>query len=139
MPPLSWPPHVQVWWSPLAPAPFPDELVKKYAGKAMAVLGWEIDQVRKTPDGDVSVPINAQYNHHYVASMIGAGARYKKVMLSGPDDPNYEAVRKASHGMVALDQPHYIIEELEEPKIRGASSNTVCSSANGGEYRSVKP
>jgi hypothetical protein len=24
-----------------------------------------IDQVRRTPEGDISVPINAAYNHHF--------------------------------------------------------------------------
>ena len=60
--------YSQVWWAPLAPAPFPASIVKKYAGKGMAIVGWEIDQVRKGagPDGeDVSVPISASYNHHY--------------------------------------------------------------------------
>merc|ERR1711871_357467 len=59
--------YSQVWWKPLAPAPLPDDLVKKYAGKAMAIVGWEIDQVQRTPTGDISVPISASYNHHYTS------------------------------------------------------------------------
>jgi len=38
-------------------------------GKGMAIVGWEIDQVRRTPQGDVSVPISASYNHHYNAQV----------------------------------------------------------------------
>ena len=72
--------YSQVWWSPLAPAPFPPEIVARYNGSAMAIVGWEIDQVRRLPNGeDVSVPISASYNHHYVAQMIGAGAQFRKV------------------------------------------------------------
>ena len=55
----------QVWWAPLKPADMPADIVKKYAGKGMAVVGWEIDQVRKGagPNGeDVPVPISASYN-----------------------------------------------------------------------------
>ena len=75
--------YSQVWWSPLAPAPFPPEIVAKYNGSAMAIVGWEIDQVRRLPSGeDVSVPISASYNHHYVAQVIGAGAAFEKVQLS---------------------------------------------------------
>ena len=55
--------YSQVWWAPLAPSPFPDEVVKKYAGKKMAIVGWEIDQVRQLADGTTkSVPISATYN-----------------------------------------------------------------------------
>ena len=40
------------------------------------------------PNGeDVSVPISASYNHHYNLNVIGAASRFKKVSLSGPDDP----------------------------------------------------
>ena len=49
--------YSQVWWSPLEPAPFPEEVVTKWANRSMAIIGWEIDQVRRTPEGDVSVPI----------------------------------------------------------------------------------
>ena len=38
--------YSQVWWSPLAPTKLPAEMVAKYAGKAVAIVGWEIDQVR---------------------------------------------------------------------------------------------
>ena len=56
--------YSQVWWAPLAPIPLGD-LTKKYDGKKVVIVGWEIDQVRKTAAGDVSVPITASYNHHY--------------------------------------------------------------------------
>ena len=125
--------YSQVWWSPLAPTPMPPAMVKKYAGKAMAIVGWEIDQVRRTPDGDVSVPISATYNHHYTAQVIGAKAQFRKVMLSGPEDKYAAEVEAQSHGHVAWDQPHYVVEELEKPSNGGATSQAF-SSANGGEY-----
>ena len=37
--------YSQVWWAPLAPVSFPPHIIKKYAGKAVAFVGWEIDQV----------------------------------------------------------------------------------------------
>jgi len=70
--------------------------------------------------------------------MSGAGARFKKVMLSGPDDPRAARVLKESgHGMVAFDQPHYIAEEdaARPPTVKGAVHSLIVSSANGGEYR----
>lgn len=135
-PPTPPPPtDHQVWWRPLDPVDFPAALVKKYAGKGMAILGWEIDQVRRTPDGDVSVPISATYNHHFTATMIGAAARFDKVTLTGPDDPRAAALKEESHGVLAYDQPHYVVTQVRDTTVAGAAPHTVCSSANGGEYR----
>eukprot|EP01050_Picozoa_sp_SAG11_P020382 SAG11_NODE_3426_length_2455_cov_1.512309_1_plen_339_part_10 len=130
--------YSQVWWSPLAPAPFPPHIVKKYAGKGMAIVGWEIDQVRKGagPGGeDVSVPISASYNHHYGVQMIGASARFNKIMLDAPDDPRAKEFLKASgHGMIPFDQPHYEVEQIA-PSASGHPVKVAATSSNGGEYR----
>lgn len=75
--------YSQVFWTSLSPAPLPDWFVRKYAGKAVAIIGWEIDQVRKGagPNGeDISVPISASYNHHYNLNIVGSSSRFKKVM-----------------------------------------------------------
>ncbi len=130
--------YSQVWWSPLAPAPLPKDIVAKYAGKGMAIIGWEIDQVRriKGPDGnliDQSVPISASYNHHYTSSMIGAKARYRKVENVDPDSALGEQLKQSSHGMVNWDQPQYAIEEIVEPIGDAIPTNQMFSSANGGE------
>ena len=128
--------YSQVWWSPLAPAPFPPEIVAKYNGSAMAIVGWEIDQVRRLPSGeDVSVPISASYNHHYVAQVIGAGAALEKVQLSGPDDPRAaELLRQMGAHGVAWDQPQYLVREVA-PSATGQPTSAQFSSGNGGEYR----
>eukprot|EP00966_Prymnesium_polylepis_P174408 4035575-Prymnesium_polylepis.1 len=95
----------------------------------MAIVGWEIDQVRKTADGsEKSVPISATYNHHYVASMIGGEARYKQVQLDGPYDPRAQDL-VVGHGGLAWEQPQYVIEGKTE------ANHVAFSSANGGEYR----
>lgn len=85
--------YSQVWWAPLAPVDLPAKMVEKYANSSMAIVGWEIDQVQLTPNGEVSVPISASYNHHYIAQISGAGSSFEKVMLSGPDDPLAAQVR----------------------------------------------
>merc|ERR1719401_3225377 len=80
--------YSQVFWKGLEPTRLPEEVVQRYAnGRAMAVVGFELDQVRKTPEGDVSVPINAAYNHHFGSNMIGAGVRFEKIVPVGPKDP----------------------------------------------------
>eukprot|EP00117_Sycon_ciliatum_P033947 scpid107755/ scgid26010/ len=47
----------QVWWTLMDPVTIPDEIIQRFANKTMAVIGYETDQVRQTPTGDVSVPI----------------------------------------------------------------------------------
>lgn len=129
--------YSQVWWAPLAPAPFPDEIVQKYAGKGMAIIGWEIDQVRKGagPDGeDVSVPISASYNHHYGVTMIGASARFKEVQLDGPDDPRAEEFASVHGGPIPWEQTHYAVEQVA-PSASGHPVKVAATSSNGGEYR----
>jgi hypothetical protein len=103
----------------------------------MAIVGWEIDQVRKGagPNGeDVSVPISASYNHHYVSHMAGAAARFKKIWLDGPDDPHVKEIMQHSHGVLQYDQPHYIVENMNK-SFSGHPTSAIISSANGGEYR----
>ena len=119
--------YSQVWWAPLEPVDLPTDVVRRYNNSEMAIVGWEIDQVRRTPDGDVSVPISASYNHHFGTIIAGAGARFEKVVLDGPDDPRAVELRaRFSHGHVALDQPQYVV--------RGGESVSI-QSGNGGEYR----
>ena len=129
--------YSQVWWTPLAPMPFPADMVAKYAGQKVAIVGWEIDQVRNGSDGVWrSVPISASYNHHYTAQVIGANARFEKVWLDGADDPRAEAVAKGAHGALQFDQPHYMAtpHTAGGAPLRAEDAQTF-SNANGGEYR----
>ena len=136
--------YSQVWWKALEPVPLPEEIVKRYRGSGMAIVGWEMDQVRTTADGeDSSVPISALYLHHFTGSMIGAGARYRKVTLDGPDDPRAAQLKQQAglHGMVAWDMAHYIVEPRRAQSGTEARSTTTLpshqsfQSANGGEFR----
>ena len=173
--------YSQVWWKALEPVALPPDIVERYSGSGMAIVGWEMDQVctaarhppspprgtshhpgppshpaplaimalwasdilmyqvRTTADGgDSSVPISALYLHHFTGSMIGEGARYRKVTLDGPDDPRAAQLKEQSglHGMVAWDMPHYIVEPRRtQSDPTGRSSHQSFASANGGEYR----
>ena len=123
--------YSQVWWAPLAPVNFPQKMIQKYSNRSMAIVGWEIDQVIRgnSSEYDVSVPINANYNHHYTASVIGGEASFQKVRLTGPSDPLVKKLRKQGHGRIAIDQPQYIVKDGTE------TTHIPFSSANGGEYR----
>ena len=44
--------------------------------------------------------------------MIGKAARFKKIKLTGPEDPRAQDLLKTSgHGHLAYDQPHYVVEQ----------------------------
>ena len=63
--------YSQVWWAALPQVELPDDIKKRFNDSAMAILGYEVDQVRKKGDKDVdgstlaedvSLPINVAYN-----------------------------------------------------------------------------
>jgi len=92
--------YSQVYWTRNTAVPLPDDLVKRFAGKLMAITGYEVDQVTHDPndprskntttkgsvlggfacggvqghcsDSDKSVPIYNAYNHHYFGWLAGA-------------------------------------------------------------------
>ena len=55
--------YSEVWWTGWENA-LPKDVVQRFDGKTIAIVGIEMDQVMKTPDGDVSVPINIACGHH---------------------------------------------------------------------------
>lgn len=63
-------------------------------------------------------------------------ARFKKVRFTGPEDPRAAQVIEHSHGMVAWDQEHYIVEQVKEP-VSGHPSSHFITSGNGGGSFSV--
>ena len=46
----------EVYWKKQPAVPLPEEVVKRLDGQAIAVVGFELNQVRRTPDGDIPVP-----------------------------------------------------------------------------------
>ena len=77
--------YSQIWWASTS-NPLPDDLVQRFDGKAIAIVGLEMDQVRKTPRGDVPVPINVAYNHHHDTAVVGKGSHLVEVER---DDPRF--------------------------------------------------
>ena len=49
----------------------PELAAEGATGKVMAVVGFECDQVIRTREGDVSVPITWAYNHHFEHHLTG--------------------------------------------------------------------
>lgn len=125
--------YSQVFWTGLPSVQLPAEVVERYkGGKAMAVVGFEMDQVRRTPDGDVSVPINIAYNHHFESKMVGHKAVLEKISLNGPDDPRVKELGlDMGHG---VGDEEWHVRELA-PSTGGVPTSQAFGGANGGEYR----
>jgi len=120
--------YSQVFWKGLAPVALPADIVKRFDGKGMAVIGFEMDQVRRTKDGDVSVPISAVYNHHFESNMAGKHTVFKK--MTPATDPHAHE-HNMGHG---LPDEYYVVEELGTSS-SGLPTHTAFGGANGGEYR----
>lgn len=103
--------YSQVFWTGLDAVPLPSDIVNRYDGRGMAVVGFEVDQVFKHPDGDVSVPINVAYNHHFESNMVGKKSQLERIVFNGPDDPRIAALEKQTgHGIPH--HAHYIVNDL---------------------------
>eukprot|EP01084_Bolivina_argentea_P134965 237911_1 len=124
-----------VYWHDQGVIPLPDDIIKRFAGKVIAITGYEHDQVMVVPTGepgvnpdkDVSVPINWAYNHHYMLWMTGNYSTMKQM----PTKPHE---LWANHGNVmkwiAMDLPHAKLrKDLSIP------TSHLFSEGNGGESR----
>ena len=50
--------YSEVFWTMQDPIALPQHIIQRFENKVMAIVGYEVDQVRKTENGqDVSVPI----------------------------------------------------------------------------------
>lgn len=126
--------YSQVWWAALPPVNIPQDVIDRYAdGGVMAMIGIECDQVRRNATGtgeDISVPINAAYNHHFTATLAGAKASFEKVVFTGSDDPR-RVEFETGHG---VPDAVYRVNELESG-VGGVSTHLGLGGGNGGEYR----
>jgi len=110
--------YSQVYWTRNDPVPLPADIVTKFAGKVIAITGYECDQVLRTAKGDESFPIYYAYNHHYFAWLTSDNAEF--VRLPKPKNP---------HDITRW-------EVRDKPGYKGAyPTNIVFKENPGGEYR----
>jgi len=122
------------FWTSQGDNPLPESIVKRFAGKVMAITGYEQDQVMVDPVGqpgvhperDVSVPINWAYNHHYMMWMTGEHAQ----MVEVDADPNDVSSHGAPTKWVARDKP-----SAASRANAVAPTSQLFSEGNGGESR----
>ena len=117
--------YSQVYWTRNSPVDLPASLVSRFAGKVMAITGYEVDQVIHPgpkpnysgggggalggfscyPDcseGDESVPMFHAYNHHYFSWLTGAHADLQELeeptFLPNPTKTRFVTREGTEHG-----------------------------------------
>ena len=83
----------EVYWTMMDPVAIPSEIQNKFKNSTIAIVGYEVDQVKQAKNGtETSVPIYDAYNHHYCAWLVGEGAELKKMKA------NDDRTRYINHG-----------------------------------------
>lgn len=130
--------YSQVHWTSHGDIPLPPEIVERFSnGKVLAIVGYEVDQVRvdETSGEEVSVPITWAYNHHYGAYL------YSSKTTRLVQKATTAKTAHMSHGSDKV----WVVEPLEgfdsEVTDEGSSldsafpQSTFFSEGNGGEMR----
>jgi hypothetical protein len=127
--------YSQVFWTRLPSVDLPIDIVERFKGKTMAVVGFEMDQVRRTKEGDVSVPINVAYNHHFESTMIGGGARFEKIEVENEHDPRLpDSI--TGHRRPNMSEAWIVVTDEDDMiAANGIPTSVGFGAANGGEYR----
>jgi hypothetical protein len=129
--------YSQVWWAALEEVAIPDEVMKQFDGKTMAIVGFELDQVYQLPNGSYAgLPMTHSYNHHFESNMVGKGSRMEKIKVSGPNDPRLSDMqRSAGHGYPEPWKGEaWVVKDLK-PEGMTTPTNQAFGGANGGEVR----
>lgn len=127
--------YSEVFWTALPNVPLPPALVKRFEGGAIAVVGFELDQVRRLDMNDstkdVSLPINVAYNHHYGIQLLGAGSRMGLEAI-----PEYDPTDTSRIVHHPSPIPGYREVPIEHtPDANGLPTSMVFGYSNGGEFR----
>lgn len=151
--------YSQVFWKGLPPINVPQHIQTKYNNAIMAIVGYEVDQVmtinnESGEEKEISVPINAVYNHHYETTMIGGSTT--KFELISPHDPKFiQYIKNKQNNQIInghgypSNQPQWIVVDTHNNDMMTTDEfvNDITKSkvseytthdfggANGGEFR----
>ena len=143
--------YSQVYWKGLPPVNLPEHIMSKYKDKVMAVVGFELDQIRVVMDEEtgqekeMSIPMNALYNHHFESTMIGGDTKHFELVSPNDERLIHVTSKNMGHG-IPPNQPYWLVVEDDNNKSTGgrqdATSNTTIyptmqafGGGNGGEVR----
>jgi len=118
------------------PMKLPEEVVARYADgkKVMALIGFDIDMVRRAPDGsETRVKLDDHYLHHYILYMAG-GPTMDKMVSEANKDTMFARMLSGCHAMTRSGIHHFNNKlRLEKP---GKGMRTITlGAAAGSEYR----
>merc|ERR1712180_157878 len=132
-PPISTK-YSEVYWTMMDPVPLDKDLVSRFQGKTMAVVGYESDQVIVTEgQPDVSVPITHAYNHHFEAYLSGSLSEMRKV--EGDEAAAARETGMNNHGAPAFYHTRRR-EDITDPNSDSdVPTSQFFSEGNGGEFR----
>lgn len=126
--------YSEVIWRGYDKIPLPEETVQRFANKTMAIVGYEVDQVRIDENGnEVPVPITHAYNHHYIAWIKNsqAGEMVKQKLTK-------EQMDNHNHGMMTHGSDEYLtFQAFDKNKNYTVETqpSQIFSEGNGGEMR----
>mmetsp|Transcript_38711 Transcript_38711/g.86655 ORF Transcript_38711/g.86655 Transcript_38711/m.86655 type:complete len:491 (+) Transcript_38711:3-1475(+) len=113
------------------PMNLPQHIVEKYfeQGKAMALLGFDVEMLRIGSDGkETPVKLSDHYLHHYILAM-GDNSTMKKLRDRAAQDKMFARMLTGCHAMTRSGVHSFLVEETDEPDIQ------YFGSAAGAEYR----
>lgn len=141
----------EVFWRSFPELPLPERIVRRFASSAIAIVGYEHDQVfvrggltpGVSPELDVSVPFGWAYNHHYELWVTGSDARMTEFVVAKEDllgnnlPPGLQKALRA-HGMTiggSMTDGHHHAKPLNVThiKIRIPVEREITSTKNGEE------
>ena len=117
--------YAEVYWTMMPHVPLPENIVKRFDGKMIAIVGYEVNQVFRYSNGsETPVPITWAYNHHYEAYLRNDNTDFYQV---DPNTVDEEDLGQYNHGARA----QWRLRNLSEYNM----NSLYFSEANGGEFR----
>lgn len=117
--------YADVYWTMMPPVLLPEKIINRFDSKTIAIVGYEVNQVFRYPNGTESpVPITWAYNHHYEAYLRNGETDFYRVDPNISDDNDFG---QYNHGARA----QWRLRNLSEYN----TNSLYFSEANGGEFR----
>ena len=117
--------YSEVFWTVMDPVALPEEIVTRFSGKPISIVGYEMDQLLLNGS---SVPITWSYNHHYETYLYGSSSDLE-LIPPNMTDSNLENPGSQNHG-------YHSFVKLNESLVDGIYPTTqLFSEGNGGESR----
>ena len=120
-----------VYWTMMDPVPLPENIVKRFKNKKIAIVGYEVDQVFRYGNGsESSVPITWAYNHHYEAYLRNSENVFQRLNVNYSEFGDVGQYNHGARKMYKLGNGTHTFES-----ILYNDDALYFSEANGGEFR----